>query len=213
MKKNDSDPNLLIRHRLPDRVLHWIMAACVLTLMGTALLPIIGIKFPWVTTHWITGLVLAAAVLIHILRSLRWPRLKRMGLGTADIREVLETLGWFFKVRKSVPRPGKYSPAQKIIHHLFALLLLTAVVTGLLMMAKIETPLWRRNPYMLSSDTWGIIYVLHGATAVILITVIMLHVYFALRPEKRFYLRSMIQGWISRDMFEKNHDPDRWEIE
>lgn len=135
-----------------------------------------------------------------------------MWLGTTDIGEVFATLAWFFKFRKSVPKPGKYSPAQKIIHHIFALMILTAVVTGLLMMVKIDTPLWKRNPYMLSSDTWGIIYVLHGSVAVILITVIMLHVYFALRPEKRFYLRSMILGWISRDMFEKNHDPDRWEF-
>ena len=206
-------PEILIRHRLPDRVLHWIMAICVLTLMGTALLPILGIKFSWVTSHWVTGLALTAVVLIHILRSLRWRRLKRMWLGTADIREVFATLAWFFKLRSSVPKPGKYSPAQKIIHHVFSLLVLTAVVTGLLMMVKIDTPFWKRNPYTFSSDTWGIIYVLHGSAAVILITVIMLHVYFALRPEKRFYLRSMILGRISRDMFEKNHDPDRWEFD
>ena len=206
-----TNPDVLIRHRLLDRVLHWIMAACVLILMGTALLPISGIKFPWVTTHWITGLALTAAVVLHLLRSLPWSRLKRMWLGPADIRDALATLAWFFRLRHSVPLPGKYSPAQKFIHLVFAVLILSAIVTGLLMMVKIDTPLWKRNPYLFHADTWGVIYVVHGAAAVILITVIMLHVYFALRPEKRFYLRSMIQGWISRDMFEKNHDPDRWE--
>lgn len=207
-----TNPDILIRHSLPDRVLHWIMACCVLTLMGTAMLPILGIKFSWVTTHWITGLVLTAAVLMHLLRSLHWSRLKRMWLGPRDIRDALETLAWFFRLRNSAPRPGKYSPAQKFIHFAFAVLILAAIVTGLLMMVKIDTPLWKRDPYLFSAATWGIIYVIHGVAAVILITVIMLHVYFALRPEKRFYLRAMIQGWISREMFEKNHDPDRWEF-
>jgi cytochrome b subunit of formate dehydrogenase len=197
---------------LPDRVLHWIMACCVLTLMGTALLPILGIKFSWVTAHWITGLVLTAAVFMHLLRSLHWSRLKQMLLGPRDLRDALATLAWFIRFRHSAPRPGKYSPAQKFIHLAFAGLILAAIVTGLLMMVKIDTPLWQRDPYLFSAATWGVIYLIHGAAAVILITVIMLHVYFALRPEKRCYLRAMIQGWISREMFEKNHDPDRWEF-
>lgn len=212
MEKKDSDPEaLLMRHRLPDRLLHWIMALCVLILMGTAFLPILGLKFPWVGIHWITGLALTVALLLHLLRSLSWSRLKPMWLGPRDIRDAMATIAWFLRFRPSAPLPGKYSPAQKFIHLVFAALILAAVVTGLLMMVKVDTPLWKRNPYLLSADTWGVVYVVHGGAAVILITVIMLHVYFALRPEKRFYLCSMIRGWISRDMFEKNHDPDRWE--
>ena len=207
-----TSPDNIIRHQLPDRVLHWIMAACVLTLMGTALLPILGVKFSWVTPHWITGLVLTLALLLHLLRSLPLARLKRMVLAPRDVRDALATLAWFLRLRRSAPLPGKYSPAQKFIHLAFAVLVLAAVVTGLLMMVKVDNPLWKRNPYLFSADTWGVIYVVHGGAAVILITMIMLHVYFALRPEKRFYLRSMIHGRISRDMFEKNHDKDRWEF-
>jgi len=36
------------------------------------------------------------------------------------------------------------------------------------------------------------------------------HLYFTLRPEKLFYLRSMIKGWISEDEHSENHDPERW---
>lgn len=189
------------------------MALCVLTLMGTAMLPILGIKFSWVSPHWITGLMLTLAVVLHVLRSLSWSRLKRMWLWPRDLRDALVTLAWFFRFRHSAPLPGKYSPAQKFIHLAFAILILAAIVTGLLMMVKVDTPLWKRDPYLFPAATWGVIYVVHGAASVILITMIMLHVYFALRPEKRFYLRSMIHGWISRDMFEKNHNPDRWEYE
>ena len=33
------------RHHLVDRLYHWLMAASVLILMGTAFLPILGYKF------------------------------------------------------------------------------------------------------------------------------------------------------------------------
>ena len=60
------------RHLLTDRIYHWLMAASVLSLMGTAFLPIIGWKFEWVSLHWVTGVVLAVLVLIHIVRALVW---------------------------------------------------------------------------------------------------------------------------------------------
>ena len=53
----------VVRHALADRLFHWVGALCVLVLLGTAFLPIIGLKFGWVTIHWVTGLVLMAAVL------------------------------------------------------------------------------------------------------------------------------------------------------
>ena len=52
--------------------------------------------------------------------------------------------------------------------------------------------------------------ILVGATTLGLIVLTALHVYFALRPEKRFYTRSMISGWISEDEHRANHDPGRW---
>ena len=36
------------------------------------------------------------------------------------------------------------------------------------------------------------------------------HMYFALRPEKIFYTRSMITGWISEEELAANHDTTRW---
>lgn len=192
--------------------MHWLMAICVLTLMGTAFLPIFGVKFSWVTMHWVTGLVLTAAVLIHIFWSLMWRRLRQMLFWFRDIKDTLATLAWFFHIRGSAPdKFGKYSPAQKLIHHGFAAVVLSSVVTGLLMMVKIDTPFWERDPYWLSSKTWGIIYIIHDAASMILVTMIMLHVYFALRPEKRLYLRSMLLGWITGEEYNSHHDPDRWE--
>ena len=60
-------PGHVIRHRGPERLYHWVMAISVLTLLGTAFLPIIGVKFAWVDAHWIAGVVLLGLVLIHIV--------------------------------------------------------------------------------------------------------------------------------------------------
>lgn len=204
----------IVRHRLVDRLFHWVTAACVLVLMGTAFLPILGIRFAWVQIHWMSGIVLAAAVVFHGVRSMIWQHPGSMWIGAGDMRELGAVLRATFRIASPAPvKPGKYSLAQKLIHHLFALVVLATVVTGILMLAKIDSPWWTRNPYWLSDAAWGVIYVLHGLAALTLITMIMAHVYFALRPEKLYFTRSMILGWMTRQEYADHHDPERWPVE
>lgn len=201
-----------MRHALPDRVFHWVTAACVLVLLATAFLPILGVAFAWVTIHWVTGVILILAVLFHIVRRLSWRHWRAMWIGAADLRDALAIVGATFRRGGAVPKPGKYSFAQKLIHHLFAVVVLTAVVTGGLMMVRVETPWWRPNPNILRDATWGVVYVLHGLAALFLITMVMTHVYFGLRPEKLMFLRAMVRGWITRTEYDEHHDPKRWQI-
>jgi Prokaryotic cytochrome b561 len=60
------------RHSQVARIFHWIMAAAMLTLLFTAFLPKVGVRFPWVTYHWIAGTVLTAVVLFHIVHATFW---------------------------------------------------------------------------------------------------------------------------------------------
>ena len=203
----------IVRHALPDRLFHWICAASVLTLLGTAFLPIVGVEFGWVTAHWIAGLVLAAAVLYHLARVIARGSWRSMGVGSADAADVVDAASAAWKRRLPARRPGKYSVAQKLIHHAFAVVLLTTLVTGGLMLLRIDTPWWQRNPYLLADATWGIVYVLHGLAALLLVTMVMLHVYFALRPEKLKFMRAMILGWITRSEFDAHHDRERWRVD
>jgi formate dehydrogenase subunit gamma len=205
--------SVVVRHALPDRLFHWLSAACVLTLLGTSFLPILGVEFGWVTVHWVTGLVLMAAVAFHIVRVLIRRKLGSMWLGAADVRDGLAIVNATLRRTAIDVRTGKYSFAQKLIHHAFAVVVLTTLITGGLMLARIDTPWWQRNPYLLSNATWGIVYVLHGLAALLLITMVMMHIYFALRPEKLKFTRAMIRGWITRQEFEKNHDPQRWQVD
>lgn len=204
----------IVRHRLVDRLFHWITAACVLILLGTAFLPILGLEFAWVLVHWVTGLVLTAAVIFHAVRAALFQDLKSMWIGAADVRDVLSLARFNLRrTREPPPKPGKYSVAQKLIHHLFTLVILTTVVTGLLMLARIDSPLWERNPYWLADSTWGIVYVLHGLGALFTLTMVMVHVYFALRPEKLLFTRAMIVGWVTRNEYRTHHDSTRWQVD
>jgi len=207
------DSGAVVRHALPDRLFHWLSAVCVVVLLATAFLPILGVQFGWVTAHWVTGLVLAAAVVFHIVRVTVRFSFGQMWLGRADVADALDVVRAAVAHRLPSRRPGKYSVAQKLIHHAFAVAVLTTLVTGGLMLARIDTPWWQRNPYLLGDGTWGVVYVLHGLAALLLITMVMMHVYFALRPEKLKFTRAMIRGWITRQEFAEHHDPKRWQVD
>jgi formate dehydrogenase subunit gamma len=201
----------LERHRLIDRGYHWLMAASVLTLMATAFLPILGWKFEWLTLHWTTGILLTVLVLLHIVRALVWQDWRAMVIDAADMRNAWRASGRIFVRHGPRPgKPGKYTILQKLYHWTVAVLILAIIGSGLAMLLKIDTPLWRRDPYWFSPDTWGIIYSIHGFAAMAMITMLMIHVYFALRPEELWLTRSMLRGWVSRDEYVEHCDGSRW---
>jgi formate dehydrogenase subunit gamma len=205
-------PDRITRHSGVARLGHWLMAGSTLVLLGTAFLPILGMEFAWVDIHWMAGVLLTVLVLLHVLRYVLFKPLRTMLIGPRDLRDGMHALK--FNLRQTdvrPPLPGKYSPAQKAIHAVFAIVVLTAIGTGCLMLAKIDSPFWERDPYFLSDPTWGVIYVLHGFAALVLITLVMLHIYFSLRPEKRHYLRSMFTGALTRREMSEHHDPQRWQ--
>jgi len=201
----------IIRHALIDRLYHWAMAACVLTLMATAFLPIIGYKFEWLGLHWTTGVALAALVLFHIVRALVWQDAWSMVIDGRDLRNGWRRLQRLSGAKAPHPAlPGKYHGLQKLYHAGIAILILAVVGSGLVMLLKIDTPLWRRNPYILADYQWGYIYVTHDFAAMALITMVMIHIYFTLRPDEWRLTRSMFRGWITRREYDGHHDKERW---
>lgn len=199
------------RHSQVARIFHWVMAAAMLTLLFTAFLPKVGVQFPWVTYHWIAGTVLTAAVLFHIVHATFWQDFWSIWPDWIDLTDAYHRTLRLIGRRAPLPRRfAKYPLENKLYHGGILLTGLCAIATGVLMMSRVRTIFFTRNPYLFGDMTWGVVYVLHGLAGVGLIALVMMHIYFALRPEKLPITKSMILGWMSREYYLEEHDPERW---
>jgi cytochrome b subunit of formate dehydrogenase len=201
------------RHSLAARLFHWIMAAAMFTLLFTAFLPRVGVKFNWVVYHWIAGLVLTASILFHVVHATFFMDFWSIWPDKTDLRDAMNRVRRFFG--KDAPLPGKFAKyplENKLYHGAILLAGLAVIATGLFMMKRVQTGIFTRNPYLFSDMTWGLMYVLHGLAGVGLIALVMVHVYMGIRPEKFPITKSMIFGWMSRDFYLEEHDTRRWAV-
>jgi cytochrome b subunit of formate dehydrogenase len=206
-------PGRIPRHSLAARLFHWIMAAAMFTLLLTAFLPKIGVRFDWVTYHWIAGVVLTASIVFHVIHASFWLDFWSIWPDKADLLDAAT------RIRRFVGRPAppprrfpKYPLENKLYHGAILLTGLTAICTGVFMMFRVRTILFPRNPYLFSDLTWGFMYVMHGLAGVGLIALVMVHVYFAIRPEKLDITKSMIFGSMRREFYLQHYDPERWPV-
>ncbi|MQA90006.1 MAG: cytochrome b/b6 domain-containing protein [Gemmatimonas sp.] len=206
-------PEQVERHTLVSRISHWILAVAVLTLLVTGFVPILGLKFPWVTIHWIAGLALAVYTVFHTVHAVSKRSLGSMWISFKELGEMWDRLKLVTgKDGPEPPKPGKWATENKAFHHLTMFAGLAVVATGLLMMLRVDTIFAPANPYILSDSAWGMMFVLHGLASVVFVGAIMVHIYFALHPEKHWITWSMIRGWISRRDYAWHHNPSRWPV-
>ena len=192
-----SNDTQLLRHARVDRWFHWGTALAMAVLLVTSLFPVLGLRFAWYGVHWVAGLLLTLIILLHILRALFWQKPRTMLLlSAADFR---------------AHGAGKYTLAQKLMHLGWAVAVLVAIVTGLLLLQKAGVPFMVRDPYVYSLGTWGVLTLLHDLSALLSVFLVLVHVYFAILPEKRAYLRAMVNGKITRTDLAAEHDVERVE--
>lgn len=201
-------PERIERHSLAARIFHWTMAVAMIALLVTAFMPLVGIQFPWIELHWMAGLLLTASVLYHMVHAVGWQdfwSMFQLGVdeGVAKLKHILSS-------DAPTPKAGKYPFDHRMYHHAIVVVTFAAIVTGGLMMVRIDTPFWASNPYFLADSTWGVMYVVHGLSGVSLIFLIASHIYFAIRPEKRWITWSMFRGWVDREHYLAHHDPEKW---
>jgi cytochrome b subunit of formate dehydrogenase len=204
-------PTRIPRHSLVARLFHWIMAASMLTLLFTAFLPRIGLQFDWVTYHWIAGSVLAVSIVFHIVHASFWLDFWAIWPDKTDILDAWKRVCRSLGLPAQPPRRfAKYPLENKLYHGAIIVTGLAAITTGIFMMSRVRTIFFPRNPYLFSDMTWGLMYVFHGLAGVGLIALVMVHVYFAVRPEKVDITKSMIFGSMKREFYLKHYDPQRW---
>ena len=210
---NKDLPERIPRHSFMARLFHWVMAASMFVLLFTAFLPILGVQFAWVTWHWMAGLVLTGSILYHVIHATFWLDFWSIWVGPKDIpdfkNEILRELGHDVPG----PKPGKYPLGNRLYHLAIVVVGLAVTVTGVLMMQRIRTPIFERNPYGTMSDiAWGWTYIAHGFSGVALVGLVMAHVYFALRPDLFWITKGMIFGYITRRQYLEHHDTKRWNV-
>ena len=206
-------PGKVARHSAASRWFHWLMALAMFVLLITAFFPLIGIQFAWVTIHWVAGVILTLLIIYHIWHTTVKQDWRAVWIGQKEVRQAMRSVGRFFRRKPAKERrTGKYPLDQRAYHNAASLVSLGAIITGLLMTFRIDTWFWSSNPYFLSAATWGLVFILQGLCGVALITLVIAHVYFAIRPEKRWMTRSMIKGWITREEYLEYYDPEQWKI-
>jgi cytochrome b subunit of formate dehydrogenase len=207
-------PKGIPRHSLVARLFHWIMAAAMFTLLFTAFLPKVGVQFNWVTWHWIAGIVLTVSVLFHIIHASFWLDFWAIGPDKADLVDMTKRVRRFMGQSAPPPRRfAKYPLENKLYHGTIIATGLSVIGTGVFMLFRVRTGLFPRNPFVFSDMTWGLMYVLHGLAGVGLIALVMVHVYFAVRPEKLDITKSMVFGSMKREFYLEHYDPQRWPVE
>ena len=207
-------PERVARHSLVARLFHWVMAAAMFTLLFTAFLPKIGIQFDWVTYHWIAGAVLTVSIVFHVVHASFWLDFWSIWPDRADLQDAVRRVRRFMGWPAPPPRRfAKYPLENKLYHGAIVVAGLSAILTGVFLMSRVRTIFFPRNPYLFSDMTWGLMYVLHGLAGVGLIALVMVHVYFAIRPEKLDITKSMIFGSMRREFYLEHYDPSRWTAE
>jgi len=59
------------------------------------------------------------------------------------------------------------------------------------MWRKVDTPFWQRDPYWLSTESWGIVYAIHGVAGMALVTMIIT------TNVGRFPTTAVVKVWIA----------------
>ena len=208
-----SVPERVNRHSLAARLFHWIMAAAMLTLLVTAFLPKVGVQFNWVPIHWIAGLALTASIIFHIIHAsffmdfwAIWPNKQDLEEGSNRMKRALG---------QDAPPPrrfAKYPLENKMYHGIIVLTGLAVILTGVFMIFRVRTGIFPRNPYLFGDMTWGLMYVLHGLAGVGLIALVIVHIYFAMRPEKFVLTKSMAFGTLPKEYYLSHYDTERWVV-
>lgn len=207
-------PERVPRHNLTARLFHWIMAAAMLTLLVTAFLPKVGVQFSWVPWHWFAGLVLTASIIFHIIHASFFLDFWAIWPDKADMEDASRRIKRF--MGQDVPPPRrfpKYPLENKMYHGVIVLTGLAVILTGVFMIFRVRTGIFPRNPYLFGDMTWGLMYVLHGLAGVGLIALVMVHIYFAVRPEKFVLTKSMVFGTLPKEYYLEHYDQERWQVD
>ncbi len=92
------------------------------------------------------GLVLTASIVFHIVHATVWLDFWSIWVGPKDVPELKAEMLRELGHDVPGPKPGKYPLGNRLYHLAIVVAGLAVVVSGLLMMVRVRTPFFTRNP-------------------------------------------------------------------
>ena len=221
------------RFSVAQRASNWIMAISVFLLMLSGFLimnaevtvrTVLGLS--WLLIHEVSAIVLIGYVIFHLGHVASKGTWSEMWFGRRDAEDLWVRLKNFVGATDEYPKQFKYPSAQKLLHWAVTGATLGLILTGLVLLRRVQTPLWaaaREFSFLgirfgIGGQTVGEMglvpwsFVLHDFLAVATLALVMGHVYFALRPREWAITRSMVTGTVSARAYAEKYSPRSWAV-
>lgn len=220
------------RFSVAQRASHWIMAIAIFALMlsgfiimNNAVTVKVVAGLSWLTIHIASAVVLIGYTLFHVGHVAYKGTWNRMWMGRKEVTDLWTRFKNLVGLTDEYPRQFYYPSAQKLLHWAITGATLGVIATGLVLWRRVSfEPLWSATREFTflgvtfgfgTTEAMGLIswsFVLHDFFAIAILSLVMGHVYFALRPNEWEITKSMITGTVPVEEYAEKYSPSSWSV-
>ncbi|WP_345870744.1 formate dehydrogenase subunit gamma [Shewanella algae] len=196
-----SNQPMIVRHKLIDRICHWVIVFVGLVTFLT------GFAFFFPSFQWLSGIVgtpqlakvmhpffgiamcvLLAVMLLRYYNHNKWNRY--------DLPWMKAIVWVLLQKEENIPPVGHYNPGQKMLFRSFVVFVLAFIVTGFMMWQPYFAP-------MFSAEAVNWATLIHSACGILMLTALVVHVWMACWIEGS--ITGMLYGKVSKAWARKHH--------
>ncbi|HDS1200333.1 formate dehydrogenase subunit gamma [Shewanella algae] len=196
-----SNQPMIVRHKLIDRICHWVIVFVGLVTFLT------GFAFFFPSFQWLSGIVgtpqlakvmhpffgiamcvLLAVMLLRYYNHNKWNRY--------DLPWMKAIVWVLLQKEENIPPVGHYNPGQKMLFRSFVVFVLAFIVTGFMMWQPYFAP-------MFSAEAVNWATLIHSACGILMLIALVVHVWMACWIEGS--ITGMLYGKVSKAWACKHH--------
>ncbi|WP_025820805.1 formate dehydrogenase subunit gamma [Shewanella marina] len=194
-------PELILRHKMFDRVCHWFVVATGIFTFLTGF-SFFYPSFQWLgliagtpelarALHPIAGLLMCLPLMVMLARYYHHNKWEK-----GDLTWMLAIKDVMLENEDKIPPIGHYNPGQKVLFRTFVITSIVLTITGIMMWQPYFTPF-----FSTVSVQWAIL--LHAVCAVIMLIFVIVHFWMATWVEGS--VAGMLYGYVSKAWCKKHH--------
>ncbi|MFG0453169.1 formate dehydrogenase subunit gamma [Shewanella sp. yb_14] len=196
-----SNQPMIVRHKLIDRICHWVIVFVGLVTFLT------GFAFFFPSFQWLSGIVgtpqlakvmhpffgiamcvLLAVMLLRYYNHNKWNRY--------DLPWMKAIVWVLLQKEENIPPVGHYNPGQKMLFRSFVVFVLAFIVTGFMMWQPYFAPIFSAE-----AVNWATL--IHSACGILMLIALVVHVWMACWIEGS--ITGMLYGKVSKAWARKHH--------